>query len=213
MLKKKLQEEEKERKYAVAALENVEKQAENQRLLLCTVEDNLVSSRTEISTLKKKLEEVEKARVLAEKAREEAEKAKDEVEQHGYNIGVVEIEDALRAEILAVCRTYCTLAWDEALNQARVEASSVLRKVRSVYYPPAICLASSLDSKAYPTPLEAGEAQGSPPKALPVANTSSEGGEQAEDTTRAGDVNKGTVQGTDLALIVPGDLLKEKETS
>ena len=90
---------------------------------------------------------------------------------------MVETEDALRAEILAVCRTYCTLAWDEALNQAKVEASSVLRKAGSVYYLPAICLASSLDSKADPTPSEAGEAQGSPPKAPPVANTSSKGGE------------------------------------
>ena len=68
------------------------------------------------------------------------------------------------------------LAWDEALNQAGVEASSVLRKVRSVYYPPTICLASSLDSKADPTPSEAGEVQGSPPKAPPTANTSFEGG-------------------------------------
>ena len=46
MFKKKLQKEEKERKYAMPALENVEKQAENQRLLLRTAEDNLVSSRT-----------------------------------------------------------------------------------------------------------------------------------------------------------------------
>ena len=61
-LKKKLQEEEKERKYAVAALENVEKQAKSQRLLLCTAEDNLASSRTQIVALKKKLEEVKKAR-------------------------------------------------------------------------------------------------------------------------------------------------------
>ena len=123
------------------------------------------------------MEEVEKARVLAEKAQEEVEKAKDEVEQHGYNIGVVEIEDALRAEILAVCRTYCALAWDEALNKARVEAFSVLKKARSVYYLPVICHVSSLDSKADPAPSEVGEAQGSPPKALLVANTSFKGGE------------------------------------
>ena len=67
-LKKKLQEEEKERKYAVAALGNVEKQVENQRLLLRTVEDNLATFRTQIVELKKKLEEVEKARVLIKKA-------------------------------------------------------------------------------------------------------------------------------------------------
>ena len=63
-----------------------------------------------------KLDEVEKARVLAEKAQEEVGKAKDEVEQNGYDIGVAETEDALRAEVPAVCRTYCALTWDEALN-------------------------------------------------------------------------------------------------
>ena len=100
-----------------------------------------------------------------------------------------------------------------SLNQAGVEASSVLRKAKSVYYLPAICLASSLDSKADPAPSEVGEGQGSPPKAPSAANTSSKGGEQAEDTTRDGDVNKGIIQGTDLAPTVLGDLLKEKETS
>ena len=63
-----------------------------------------------------KLDEVEKARVLAKKAREEAGKAKDEVEQNGYDIGVAETEDTLRAEVPVVCRTYCALTWDEALN-------------------------------------------------------------------------------------------------
>ena len=67
-LKKKLLEVEKERKYAVAALESTEKQAESQRLLLRTTEDNLATSKTQIASLKKKLEEVKKARVLAEKA-------------------------------------------------------------------------------------------------------------------------------------------------
>ena len=66
-LKKKLLEVEKERKYAVAALESTEKQAESQRLLLRTTEDNLATSKTQIASLKKKLEEVEKAKVLAEK--------------------------------------------------------------------------------------------------------------------------------------------------
>ena len=172
-LKKKLLEVEKERKYAVAALESTEKQAESQRLLLRTTEDNLATFKTQISSLKKKLEEVEKARVLAEKAWEEAEKAKDEVEQHGYNVGVAETEDALRAEVPAICKTYCALTWDEALNQTGIEASSVLRKAGSVYYPPTIRLTSSSDSKADLSPSKAGEVQGSPPKAPPVADTSS----------------------------------------
>ena len=37
--------------------------------------------------------------------------------------------------------------WNKALNQARVEASSALRRAESVYYPLAICLSSSASSK------------------------------------------------------------------
>ena len=53
----------------------------------------MVASKEKIDTLKKKLEETEKAR--------------DKVEQDGYDIRVVEIEEALRAEVLGVCRNYC----------------------------------------------------------------------------------------------------------
>ena len=67
-----------------------------------------------------------------------AEKARDEVEQHGYNVAVVETEHALGAEVPAICRTYCAQTWDEALNRARVEASSELRKPENIFYPPAI---------------------------------------------------------------------------
>ena len=68
----------------------------------------------------------------------EAEKAWDEAEQHGYDVGVAEIEDAFRAEVLAVCWTYCAQTWDEALNWAGVEASFELRKPENIFYPPAI---------------------------------------------------------------------------
>ena len=67
-----------------------------------------------MTTLRKQLEETQRLRNQAEKAKSEAEKAKaeaervrDEVEQHGYDIGVAETEDALRAEVPAVCRAYC----------------------------------------------------------------------------------------------------------
>ena len=89
----------------------------------------------------------------------------------------------------------------------------MLRKAGSVYYPPAIRLTSSSDSKADLSPSEVGEVQGSPPKAPHVADTSSKGREQVEYTTRAGDVNKGLVQGANLAPNVLGNSLKEKETS
>ena len=49
---------------------------------------------------------MEKAKAEAEKANAEAEKEKDEVEQHGYDISVVEKEEAFRAEVPVVCRAY-----------------------------------------------------------------------------------------------------------
>ena len=59
-----------------------------------------------MTALKKQLEETQRLRDQAEKARAEAEKAKteakrvrDEAEQHGYDVGVAEIENALRVEV------------------------------------------------------------------------------------------------------------------
>ena len=53
------------------------------------------------------MEEVKKAKDQAEKVKEEAEKARGEAEQEGYDIGVAETEEALRVEVLGVCRIYC----------------------------------------------------------------------------------------------------------
>ena len=96
-------------------------------------------------TLRKQLEEAqrlkdqaEKIKAEAEKAKIEAEKARDEAKQHGYDVGVAEIEDTLRAEVPAVCRTYCAQTWEEALNRAGVEASSKLRRPENIYFPSAI---------------------------------------------------------------------------
>ena len=69
----------------------------------------MATTKTQVAALKKKLEKAEKAKVQAEEAQDEAVKAKDVVEQHGYDVGVAEIEDILRADILAVCRTYYAL--------------------------------------------------------------------------------------------------------
>ena len=163
--------------------------------------------------MKKKLEEVETAKAQAEKAKEEAEKARDEAKQHGYDVGMAETEDTLRAEVPGVCRSYCAQVWDEALNQAGVGASSVLRKAEIVYYPPAIRPSGSSSSKVTLVSSEAGEGQGSPPKAPPATNTSSKGVEQAEDTAKVGDINKEMAQGADLPPAAPKDPSKEKEAS
>ena len=98
-----------------------------------------------MAALKKQLEEAQRLRDQAEKAKVEAEKAKaqvererDEVEQHGYDVGMAETEDALRAEVPAVCCAYCTKTWEEALNRAGIDASSELRKSKNIIFPHAL---------------------------------------------------------------------------
>ena len=94
-----------------------------------------------MAALKQQLEKANKLKDLAQKAKLQAEedkvkaeKEKDKAEQHGYDVGVAETEDALRAEVPTVCHAYCAQTWEEALNQARVEASSELRKPESIIF-------------------------------------------------------------------------------
>lgn len=65
------------KKSVEAALNGAEKQTEGQRLLLRNAEDQLAASKKQVITLKKKLEETEKAKDLALKARVDAKKAKE----------------------------------------------------------------------------------------------------------------------------------------
>ena len=64
--------------------------------------------------MKQQLEEANKLKDLAEKVKLQAEedkvkaeKERDEAEQHGYDVGVAETKDALRADVPTVCRAYC----------------------------------------------------------------------------------------------------------
>ena len=98
-----------------------------------------------MAALKQQLEEAnklkdqaEKAKMQAEEDKVKAEKERDEAEQHGYDVGVAETEDALRVEVPTACRAYCTQTWEEALNQAGIEASSELRKPERIIFPPAL---------------------------------------------------------------------------
>ena len=92
--------------------------------------------------MKQQLEKANKLKDLAKKAKLQAkedkgkvEKERDEAEQHGYDVDVAEIEDALRAEVPTVCCAYCAQTWEEALNQAGVEASFVLRRPERIIFP------------------------------------------------------------------------------
>ena len=141
-LRKRLTVEEQARKSADAALKGAEKQAESQRKLTNETKEQLATSKEQVAALKKQLEEAKKLKDQAEKARMQVEedkanteKERDEVEQHGYDIGVAETEDTLKAEVPAVCRAYCTQTWEEALNRARIDASSELRKPENIVFP------------------------------------------------------------------------------
>ena len=120
-LRQKLKAEEQARKSFDLALKSAETQAESQRKLANEVKDL-----------------AEKAKLQAEEDKVKAEKEKDEAEQHGYDVGVAETEDTFRAEVPAVCCAYCGQTWEEALNQARVEASSELRRPERIIFPSAL---------------------------------------------------------------------------
>ena len=144
---------------------------------------------------------------------DEAENAKEQAEQDGYDMGVVETEEALRAEVSEVCRFYCFQVWNEALDQAGVEASFTLRRVENVYYPPAICALGSSGSKADLVSKEANEGKESPTKALPTANISPEVAKQSEDAKMAANTTKEVAHDVHLPPAAPKDPLKEKEAS
>ena len=87
---------------------------------------------------------------------------------------MAETEEALKAEVSKVCQNYCPQVWNEAFNQAGVEASSILRKTKSVYYLLAIRVSSSANSKTN-TALEVVElGKASPAKALTSSDNLSE---------------------------------------
>ena len=77
----------------------------------------------------------------------EAKKTRDEAKQQGYDLGVAETEETLRVEVLTMCHIYCSQTWDEALNQAGVEASSKLRKPENIYYPSTIRASNLLSTQ------------------------------------------------------------------
>ena len=79
-----------------------------------------------------------RAKKEAEFARIEAECSKEKAEEKAYDSGVAETEAALKAQVLGVCKLYCSQVWNEALKQAGVNASSNLWKAECVFYPPAI---------------------------------------------------------------------------
>ena len=130
-------------------MQGAERQAKSQRKQLHQIEDQLATAKKQIAILRKKLEEAKKA----------IEKAK----QDDYKVGVAETDEALKTKVLGV--------WNEALNQAGVEASTVLRRVENVYYPLAIRASSSLDSQTNFASKEADASKDSLAKAFPSSDS------------------------------------------
>ena len=168
-LREKQKAEEQQRKSVEAALKGAETQVESQRKLANDIKGQLVMTNKQIAALRQQLEEANRLKDLAEKARLQAEedklkaeKERDEVEQHGYDVGVAETEDALRAEVPAVCRAYCAQTWEEALNQAGIDVSSELRKPENTVFPLALQISNHKDI-APPTSQPIKEAQSQHP--------------------------------------------------
>ena len=205
----KLNEANRAKKSVEVALQRVERQVESQCKQLCQIEDQLSAAKNQIGVLKKKLKE-------AKKAKGQAEKAKDQAEQDGYEIEVVETEEALKAEVLGVCRTYCLQVWNEALDQAEVEAFFALRKVKNVYYP-LVIHASGLPSSSSPkvdiVPKETNVDKDSLAKVLPSSTSPPKEAEQAKAPKKGKDTTKGVVPKTTKPLVVPKDPSKGKEAS
>ena len=78
--------------------------------------------------------ELQKVREAAQLAKEEAEAEK----QATYTLGVEETQVRLTEELFVVCREYCGISWDKALDAARVPADSDLRRPENIYYDPEI---------------------------------------------------------------------------
>ena len=66
---------------------------------------------------------------------EKAEEATAKAKQDGIDTGVKETEKNLRIQVTGVYRGYYLQVWNEALNQARVDPSSTLRRAENVFHP------------------------------------------------------------------------------
>ena len=120
-------------------------------------------------------------------ARSEAECSKKKAEEEAYNLGVVDTQATLKAQVPGVCRLYCSQVWNEALKQAGVEASSDLWKAEHVYYPPAIREDAAPSSEVRDA-LEEVEAVG---LGAVLAITPSKEPAKESDPSRAAETNKG----------------------
>ena len=75
--------------------------------------------------------ELQKAKAKTQAIKEAAKAA----EKAAYKRGMLKTEQRLAKEVVEVCRDYCTITWNEALNSAGVSVDSELRKAENMYFP------------------------------------------------------------------------------
>lgn len=127
-LASKLMAEEKARLTAEAGLKNAEDQAKDQHKRLYHTEIELATTKQQVLELSADLEKAKVATRMVEKVAEVSKQA-------SYELGVQETEVRLTNELAEVCKDYCKEVWLEALNCARVPATSEWTEARNIYYP------------------------------------------------------------------------------
>ena len=157
-------------------MKTVEKQVEDQRQKLHVTEINQATEKQTVLDLKAALQ----------KAKEETQLAKEaaEVEKRATcQLGVEETQVRLAEELSKVCKDYCSVTWDKALNVVGVPANSVWRLPESIFYPPEIweVPADAPKSSKQPTAI---------PNAIPLVETT-KGSSQAIDQGQGAKGEKG----------------------
>ena len=122
-------------------------------------------------------------------------------------------KDALKAEVPGVYRTYCLQVWNEALNLAGVEASSVHRKAESVYYPPTICPSPSSSSEVDTPPKVVDPEKSGSEKAFSSSGNLPKVAEQPRVNEKETEVTKGVPPNAIKPPAVPQDPTKDNEAS
>ena len=105
---------------AEAGLKTTEKQFKDIRKQLHYNEINLATKKQLVMEL---CEELRKAKEAVQPVKEVAEAEK----QVAYTLGVKETQARLTEEFSVVCRDYCDISWDKALDVAGVPVDSDLR--------------------------------------------------------------------------------------
>ena len=140
------------------------------------IEINLATEKQAVLDLKTALQ----------KAKEEAQLAKAE-KKAAYQLRVEETQVRLTEELSELCKDYCSITWDKALNVASVPTNSTWRLPENVFYPLEICEvpADALETSEQPAAI---------PDAIPITEIT-KGSSQVTDQGEDADGEKGKGKG------------------